>query len=46
MILENKVIEILHEEMPKIEKHIKWDGMYNHIATKIVKSVKEEITNY
>ena len=43
MILENKVIEILHEEMPKIEKHIKWDGMYNTIAKRIVKSIKESI---
>ena len=43
MILENKVIEILHEEMPKIEKHIKWDGMYDDIAKQIVKTIKESI---
>ena len=46
MILEQKVVDILRKEMPKIEKFIKWDGMYDHIATKIVKSVKNEITNY
>ena len=43
MILENKVIDILKEEMPRIEKHIKWDGMYDEIAKKIVKSIKESI---
>ena len=40
------VIDILKEEMPKIEKNVKWDGMYNTIATKVVKSIKEEIVKY
>ncbi len=43
MILEQQVIDILQEEMPKIERHIKWDGMYNGIAKRIVKSIKESI---
>tara|TARA_Y100000593_G_scaffold85670_1_gene163068 strand:- start:788 stop:925 length:138 start_codon:yes stop_codon:yes gene_type:complete len=43
MILEKKVVEILHKEMPKLEKHIKWDGMYDHIAEKIVKSIKDTL---
>ncbi len=46
MILENKVIEILHEEIPKIERNIKWDGMYDNIAKKIVKVIKEELVKY
>ena len=46
MILEQIVIDILKEEMPKIEKNVKWDGMYNNIATKVVKSIKEEIVKY
>ncbi len=43
MILENKVIDILKEEMPKLDKNIKWDGMYDGIAKRIVKSIKEAI---
>ena len=43
MILENKVIDILKEEMPKLERHIQWDGMYNHIADKIVKTIRDSI---
>ena len=43
MILEQKVIDILHIEIPKIERNIKWDGMYDHIADKIVKVIKESI---
>ena len=46
MILEQIVIDILKEEMPKIEKNGKWDGMYDNIATKVVKSIKEEIVKY
>ena len=46
MILEKIVIDILKEEMPKIEKNVKWDGMYDTIATKVVKSIKEEIVKY
>ena len=46
MILEQIVIDILKEEMPKIEKNVKWDGMYDKIATKVVKSMKEEIVKY
>ena len=46
MILEKIVTDILKEEMPKIEKHVKWDGMYDSIATKVVKSINEEIVKY
>ena len=46
MILEQIVIDILKEEIPKIEKNVKWDGMYNTIATKVDKSIKEEIVKY
>jgi len=43
MILEQKVIDILRKEMPKLKRVIEWDGMYNHIATKIVKSIKKTL---
>ena len=46
MILEQIVIDILKEEIPKTEKNIKWDGMYDNIAKQIVKSIKEEIVKY
>ena len=46
MILENKVIDILKDEMPKLDKNIKWDGMYDDIAKKIVKMIKEELVKY
>ena len=46
MILEQIVIDILKEEIPKTEKNVKWDGMYDYIATKVVKSIKEEIVKY
>mgnify|MGYP003633693183 CR=1 FL=1 len=46
MVLEKIVIDILQEEIPKIERHVKWDNMYDIIANKIVKSIKEEIVKY
>ena len=46
MILEQIVIDILKEEMPKIEKHVKWGRMYDKIATKVVKSIKDKLVEY
>ena len=43
MILEEIVIQILKEEMTKLNNHVKWDGMYDSVAKRIVKEVKEEI---
>ena len=43
MILENKVAEILREDMPKLFGKIRWDGMYDESAKKIVKMIKEEL---
>ena len=43
MILEQIVIDILNKEIPKLDNIIKWDGMYNKMAEKIVKEIKEEI---
>tara|TARA_R110002074_G_scaffold66573_1_gene157237 strand:+ start:1119 stop:1256 length:138 start_codon:yes stop_codon:yes gene_type:complete len=43
MILEKKVVDILQEEMPRVERNVKWDGMYNHIAKRIVNTIKESI---
>lgn len=45
MILENQVIEIIKKEMPRINKHVKWDGMYDEMAKKIVTKLKQEIVN-
>ena len=43
MILEQKVVKILQEEMLKIDRYIKWDGMYDVSAKKIVKSIKDSL---
>ena len=43
MILEQIVIDILKEKMPEIEKNVKWDGMYDVMANKIVKSIKDSL---
>ena len=43
MILEEKVMKILKQDMPKLNNVVKWDGMYDSIAHKIVKTIKEEI---
>jgi|TARA_Y100000004_G_C8593119_1_gene277350 hypothetical protein len=40
MILEQKVIDILKEELPK---EFQWNGIYDKVARKIVKEIKEEI---
>ena len=37
MLLEEKVVEILREDISRAEKHIKWNGMYDKTAEKIVK---------
>jgi len=46
MILENKVVEILQEDMPVLFSRIRWDGMYDETAKKIVKMIKEELVKY
>jgi len=43
MILENKVVEILSEDMPELFSRIRWSGMYDESAKKIVKMIKEEL---
>jgi hypothetical protein len=43
MILEEKVTKILKKEMLKLNNVVKWDGMYDSVARKIIKEVKEEI---
>ena len=43
MILENKVVEILKKEMPVLFGKVRWDGMYDRTAKKIVKTIKEEL---
>ena len=46
MILEQIVIDILKEELPKYKRIVKWDGMYDRSAKRIVKAIKEEIVKY
>ena len=43
MILENKVIKILKEDMPYLFSKVKWDGMYDKTAKRIVKKIKDEL---
>ena len=43
MILEEKVTKILKKEMSNLDRVVKWDGMYDSVARKIIKEVKEEI---
>jgi len=43
MILENKVVEKLQEEITILSHIIKWDGMYDKTAKRIVKMIKEEL---
>jgi len=43
MILENKVADILREDMPNLFNKVRWDGMYDKSAKKIVKMIKEEL---
>lgn len=43
MILEEKVTKILKKDMPNLERIVKWDGIYDNVARKIVKEIKEEI---
>ena len=43
MILEQIVKDILKEEYDKIKTMIPYDGMYDRIAERIVKEVKDEI---
>ena len=46
MILENKVADILREDMPNVFGKIRWDGMYDESAKKIVKMIKEELVKW
>ena len=46
MILENKVADILREDMPNLFSKIRWDGMYDESAKKIVKMIKEELVKW
>jgi hypothetical protein len=43
MIIEEKVVNILKDEMSNLDRVVKWDGMFDNVARKIVKEVKEEI---
>ena len=41
MILEEKVTKILKKVMLKLNNVVMWDGMYDSVARKIIKEVKE-----
>jgi len=43
MILEQIVIDILKEEKEKLSRHIHWDGMYDNVAKRIVKEIKQAL---
>ena len=43
MILEEQITKILKKDLPKLSNNVPWDGMYDSIARKIVKEIKEEI---
>ena len=43
MILEQLVKDIITEEYNKVKKEVQWDGMFDKIAKRIVKEIKEEI---
>jgi len=43
MILEQKVVKILQEDMPDLFNKIRWDGMYDESAKRIVKKIKDEL---
>ena len=43
MILENKVADILREDMPNLFSKIRWDGMYDETAKRIIKAIKNEV---
>ncbi len=43
MILEQLVKDIITEEHNKVKKEVPWDGMFDKIARRIVKEIKEEI---
>jgi hypothetical protein len=43
MVLEQKVKDILREEYDRIKKIIPYDGMFDSMAKRIVKEIKEEI---
>ena len=43
MTLEEEVVKILQEDMPPLFSRIRWDGMYDKSAKKIIKIIKEEL---
>ena len=43
MILEQLVKDIIMEEYNKVKKEVPWDGMFDKIAERIVKEIREEI---
>ena len=41
MELRDRVIALIREEMDKISNHIKWDGMYDKLADKIIDEIQK-----
>jgi len=44
-LLEQKTKQIMMNEFNNVRNHVPWDGMLDNGAKKIVKMIKEEITN-
>jgi len=45
MILEQIVKDILKEEYSKMRKQVEWDGMFDRVASRIVKEVKQAMVD-
>ena len=45
MILEQIVKDILEEEYDRIKKMIPFDGMYDNMADRIVKEIKQDMVD-
>ena len=45
MVLEQIVKDILKEEYSQIRKQVEWDGMFDKIADRIVKEIKQAMVD-
>jgi len=45
MILEQLVKDIITEEYNRVKKEVPWDGMFDKIAKRIVKEIKQAMVD-
>ncbi len=43
MVLEQKIVDILREDIPPLFSRVRWDGMYDETAKRIVKVIKDKL---